>query len=134
MFRFRSTLGFAALLLLAGGLHSQEKAGAWTELFNGKDLAGWKIRQDKVSITKFVGADGQVIAGAKKAKLDQTETVVDAKNQPIAGAKIAEVGGKKTPVDAAGQPIKDAKINKTGGRDAIVDKDGKELKDAKAVT
>ena len=39
MFRFRSILGLAALLLLAGGLHSQEKA-AWTELFNGKDLAG----------------------------------------------------------------------------------------------
>lgn len=134
MSRFRSLFAFIALLFLfAGGLQSQQKAGDWTELFNGKDLKGWKIRQDKVTVTKFVGADGQVIAGAKKAKLDQTETVVDAKGQPIKDAKIADVGGKKTPVDAKGEPIKDAKINKSGGRDAIVDKDGKELKDAKAV-
>ncbi len=130
---FRSLFALLALLFLVGGLRSQDKPGEWIELFNGKDLTGWKIRQDKITITKFVGADGQVIAGAKKAKLEQIETVVDAKNQPIKDAKIAEVGGKKTPVDAEGKQIKDAKIAKTGGRDAIVDKDGKELKDAKAV-
>ena len=133
MFKFRSALGLAALLAIAGGLRSQQKPGDWTELFNGKDAKGWKMRQEKTTLTKFV-ADGQVIAGAKKTKLDQTETVVDAKNQPIKDAKIADVGGKKTPVDADGKPIKDAKISKSGGRDAIVDKDGKEMKDAKAVT
>jgi hypothetical protein len=134
MLKLRSLLGVLALLAIAGGLHSQPKAGDWIELFNGKDTKGWKLRGEKITLTKFVGADGQVIAGAKKTKLDQVESVVDARNQPIKDAKIADVGGKKTAVEAEGKAIKDAKIVKTGGRDAIVDKDGKELKDAKAVS
>jgi hypothetical protein len=134
MFKHGIILPILALLLLAGSGASQDNAGGWIMLFNGKDTTGWKLRQEKYTVTKLVDAKGQVIAGAKKGKLDQVEIVVDAKNQPIKDAKIAEVNGKKTPVNAAGAAIPGAKIVKTGGRDAILDKDGKELKDAKAVT
>jgi hypothetical protein len=133
MLRHRTVLGLLALFAIAGGLPSADKADEWIMLFNGKDLSGWKLRQEKTSLKKIVDADGKVIAGAKQTKLDQTETVVDAKNQPIKDAKVAEINGKRVAVDAKGEAIKDAKINKSGGRDAIVDKDGKELKEAKIV-
>src|SRR5262249_59192259 len=105
----------------------------WITLFNGKDLSGWKLRNDKYTVTKFVNEKGEVIAGAKEAKVDQTLAVVDAKGKVIEGAKVGKVDGKEVGVDAAGKAIEGAKLTKVGGRTAIVDKDGKELKDAKKV-
>jgi hypothetical protein len=134
MLRLHHVIALLALFFCATGLLSQDKPGDWIVPFNGKDTTGWKLRNEIVTVTKFVDPAGTVIPGAKKGKLDQVETVVDAKNQPIKDAKVGEIDGKKAPVDAGGKPIKDAKIVKTGGRDAIVDKDGKELKDAKQVT
>ena len=87
-----------------------------------------------ITVTKFVDGSGKEIKGARKAKLDQKETIVNAKGKPIEGAKVAKVDGKNAVVDAQGKPIPGAKIAKTGGRDAIVGPDGKELKDAKAVS
>ena len=123
-----------ALLVLTAPGFAADKEDGWINLYNGKDLTGWKVRNDKYSVTKLVDADGKVIPGAKKGKLDQKDTVVDAKNKAIDGAKVAKIDGKDTPVDADGKPIKDAKIAKTGGRDAILGPDNKEFKDAKAVT
>jgi hypothetical protein len=131
-------IGLACLLLLAGaaGLHSDDTKDTkgWVSLFNGKDTSGWRLRQEKVSVTKFVDADGQVVAGAHRAKLDQKEIAQDAKGKGIPGAKIETKNGKKVVVDEDGKPIPGAKVAKVGGRDAIVDKEGKELKDIKAVT
>jgi len=126
--------GPLALLVLVGPLFSADKEDGWIVLFNGKDLTGWKLKSDKYTVTKLVDAEGKEIKGAKKAKLDQKDTVVDAKNKPIEGAKIAMIEKKDVAVDAEGKPIPGAKIIKTGGRDAIVGADGKELKDARAVT
>lgn len=133
MLASRSLLGIVALLVVTAGLRSADQPGDWIVLFNGKDATGWKIRQEKITLKKIAGADGKVIVGAKQVKLDQKESVVDAKNQPIKDAKVAEINGKKTAVDADNKPLKDAKIVKTGGRDALVDAAGKELKDAKVV-
>ncbi len=98
-------VGPLALLLLVGPLFSAEKEEGWIVLFNGKDLAGWKLKSDKYTVTKFVEADGKEIKGARKAKLDQKDTVVDAKNKPIEGAKIATIEKKNVAVDAEGKPI-----------------------------
>jgi hypothetical protein len=123
-----------AMLALTVPAFSADKDGGWIGLFNGKDLAGWKLRSDKYTVTRLVDAEGKDIKGAKKGKVDQKDIVVDAKGKAIDGAKVAKVDGKDAPVDADGKPIKDAKITKAGGRDAILGPDGKELKDAKAVT
>jgi len=134
MFAYR-VAALLGLVVLAGGLsRADEKADGWIQLFNGKDLSGWKVRSDKYTMTQFVDAAGKEIKGARKGKLDQKETVVDAKNKPIEGAKIVKMDGKDVAVDAVGKRIADAKIVKTGGRDAIVGADGKELADVKAVT
>lgn len=123
-----------ALLALAAPATSADKDDGWIVLFNGKDLTGWKVRNDKYSVTKFLDADGKEVKNAKKGKVDQKEAVVEAKtNKAIEGAKIANVDGKDTPVDSTGAPIKDAKIGKIGGRDAILGADNKELIGAKAV-
>jgi hypothetical protein len=39
--RLTTTCTLAALLLLAGPVAAQDKAGGWVPLFNGKDLTGW---------------------------------------------------------------------------------------------
>lgn len=109
----------------------QKEADGWIVLFNGTDLAGWKIKQDKYTVTKFVDDKGQVISGAKEAKLDQQTVVVDAKGKVIGGAKVAKVGDKEVAVDAEGKPLVGAKLAKTGGRNAIVDAKGNELATAK---
>jgi hypothetical protein len=131
-------IGLAVVLLLAGvvGLRSDDTKDTrgWVSLFNGKDLTGWRLRQEKVTETKYVDADGQVVAGAHRAKVDQKEVAQDAKGKEIPGAKIEQRDGKKVVVDEDGKPIAGAKIAKVGGRDAIVDKDGKELKDVKPMT
>ena len=127
-------LPFVAVLAIAGSLPSAEKADdGWIALFNGKDLTGWKVRHEKYTVTKFVDAEGKVIKGGRKGKVDQKDTVVDAKNKPIEGAKVGKVSGKAALVDADGKPIPGARILKIGGRDAIVNADGKEMKDAKAI-
>jgi len=127
-------LGLLALVVIAGGLQADDKQEGWIVLFNGKDATGWKLRHEKATVKKIVDGVGNLIPGAKMTKLDQKETVVDAKNQPLKEAKVEKIDGKSVPVDADGKPIKDAKITKSGGRDAIVDKDGKELKDAKQLS
>lgn len=130
-------MGLAAIILFAAALGSRsegQKEAEWVVLFNNRDTTGWKLRQDKINVTKFVDEKEQVIPGAKAATLDQKDTVVDAKNKPIEGAKITKIDGKDTPVDADGKPIKDAKIAKTGSRKAIVGADNKEIANAKRVT
>src|SRR5262245_31765971 len=123
-----------AVAVAAGPLHSQDKdADGWIKLFNGKDLTGWKLKQEKYTVTKFVNDQGEVIPGAKEAKVDQKVAVVDSKGKVIEGAKIDKVDGKDVPVDSDGKPIPKAKITKVGGRTAIVDSKGKELAGAKKV-
>src|SRR5437588_11972311 len=108
----KRTIVFAALILVVGWLGplpAQEKdKDGWISLFNGKDTAGWKLKSDKYTVTKFLDDKGQVIAGAKEAKLDQKLTVVDAKGKPIAGAKVNKVDGKDVAVDAEGKVLLNA--------------------------
>jgi hypothetical protein len=125
-----------ALLLVvssAAGLAADDDKG-WIPLFNGKNTDGWKLRADKITETKFVDADGKVIPGARKTKLDQREVARDSKDKPITDARIEVRNGKKVVFDKEGHLIPGAKVVKVGGRDAIVDKDGKELAGAKAVS
>lgn len=118
-------------LLAAGTIHGADDA-AWVPLFNGKDTTGWKIRDAKITETKFFDAEGKEIPGGRKAKVDQKDEAQDAKGKPIADAKIVEKDRKKMVVDADGKPIAGAKVGKAGGRDVIVGKDGKEVAGAKA--
>jgi hypothetical protein len=127
-----STVLFALPAGLAAGDAAEGRG--WVVLFNGKDTTGWRLRAEKVTVAKFVDADGQVIPGAHKGKAGQKEVAQDAKGKEISGAKVETRDGKKVVVDADGQPVAGAKIAKVGGRDAIVDKDGKEIEGAKAVT
>src|SRR5215204_2842434 len=116
----RRAMAALAVLLAASAvmLDAQEKKDdGWIVLFNGKDTTGWKLRAEKIQVAKFFDSDGKPIAGAKKAKLDQTEVARDSKNKDIAGAKIVVKDGKKIVVDGDGKPIEKAKVAKTGGRD-----------------
>ncbi len=123
------------LAVAAAGLYADEKKEeGWVVLFNGKDTTGWKLRAAKMTVTKFVDADGKPIKGGRRAKVDQKEVVRDAKNKPIAGARIVSEKGKKVVVDADGKPIKGARVVKVGGRDAIVNGKGEEVKGGKAIT
>lgn len=133
----KKSLALLAGLALAVGLTpavSGQKEDGWVVLFNGTDLAGWKVKQDKYTVTKFIDDNGQVIPGAKETKLDQQTAVVDAKGKVIDGAKVAKIGDKEVAVDAAGKAIAGAKPTKIGGRNAIVDAKGKELPAAKKVS
>jgi hypothetical protein len=134
MIRTLTALLGGVLLLAATAEGQQKDDQGWLILFNGKDLAGWKLRRDTFTVTRFVDPSGKEIPGAKKTKLDQKEVIVDAKGKEVPGAKVVEQEGKKRIVDAGGKPVEGAKLTKVGGRDAIVDKDNKEIKDAKAVT
>ena len=134
MFTASSWFKFTALLLAlgfhAGPLAAQEKtADGWISLFNGKDLTGWKLKQDKYTVTLFVDVKGETIKGAKEIKVDQNVSVQDAKGKPIVGAKVV----KDVAVDADGKPIARAKVVKSGGRNVIVDAKGAELPNAKKV-
>lgn len=128
-------LVFPVFVLLActAGTPSADDKGS-SAPFNGKDTTGWKLRAEKVTVTRFLDTSGKEIVGARKTRLDQKETIVDAKGKPLADAKLVDRDGKKIIVDAEGKVIAGAKVGKVGGRDAIVDKDGKELKDAKPVS
>src|SRR5438445_102012 len=74
------------LALAGGGAHAADGPEGWETLFNGTDLTGWKVRHDKYTVMKFVDDAGKEIKGARRARVDQKETVVDAKNKPIEGA------------------------------------------------
>jgi hypothetical protein len=94
------SLPVVLLVATAVGLHARDsKAEGWVVLFNGKDTTGWKLRAPKVTVLKFVDADGKPIKGAKKARVDQKEEARDAKNKPIAGAKVVTRNGEKV-IDA----------------------------------
>jgi Domain of Unknown Function (DUF1080) len=125
-----STVMFLALL--GAGL-AQDGKDDWIVLFNGKDTIGWKLRGEKITVTKFFDADGKAIPDAKKVKFDQKEVAQDAKGKEIAGAKIVVKDKKQVVVDADGKPIAGAKVSKVGGRDAVVNKVGEEIKGAKQV-
>jgi hypothetical protein len=131
---WRGLLAFVLLLPWAAAATSGDDKSDWIVLFNGKDTTGWKLRAEKIGVTKYYDSDGQLIADAKKVKLDQKEVAQDAKGKELAGAKIESRGGKKVVVDAEGNEVKGAKVAKVGGRDAIVDKKGLEIKGAKAVS
>jgi hypothetical protein len=123
----------AVLILAAVGTVPGQDKDSWIMLFNDKDTTGWKLRQEKVTVTRYLDATGAAIDGAKKVKLDQKEVAQDAKGKEIADAKIVTKDNKKIVVDAEGNAIAGAKVAKVGGRDAIVNKTGEEVKDAKAV-
>jgi hypothetical protein len=131
MNRYRVAFALLALVLVGPTVAADDEK--WVSLFNGKDTTGWKIREDKITVTKFFDAEGKVIADARKGKVDQKDEAQDAKGKAIADAKIVDKDGKKVVVDAEGKPIAGAKVAKVGGRDAIVGKDGKEIAGAKAV-
>ena len=84
----RAALAVLALLCATGGLRSGEgKAGeGWVPLFDGKDLSGWRLREAKVTVTKFLDADGKTIPGAKKAKVDGRAVIVDKSGKEVKGA------------------------------------------------
>jgi hypothetical protein len=136
MVRYRILLLGIFLTGVTAGLPSADARDdkEWSVLFNGQDTTGWKLRAEKTAVTKFVDADGKVIAEARKAKVDQKEVAHDAKGKDIPDAKIETRNGKKTVVDSEGKAIAGAKIAKVGGRDAIVGKGGEELKGVRAVT
>jgi hypothetical protein len=79
-----TTVLFSAFL---GGAFAGDGKDDWIVLFNGKDTAGWKLRGEKITVAKFVDADGK----------------------QIAGAKVAKVGGQNVIVNKAGEEVKDAK-------------------------
>jgi hypothetical protein len=119
------TLRLPALLIGAAILgqsfvKAQEDAG-WIQLFNGKDTAGWKLRADKISVTKFLDADGNELKGAKKGKLDQKEVVVDAKGKKIKGAKAVQ----ETVANASGWIVENGELicaKPHGGNDLLTER------------
>src|SRR5262245_55855638 len=131
--RIRCTILALVLGLIAARADAGDSKDGWIDIFSGKDTVGWKLRAEKITVTKFVDADGNVIEGAKKTKLDQKEMAQDAKGRIIPGAKIETKGTTKVVVDAEGAVIKGAKVVKVGGRDAVVDKKGEEIKNAKTI-
>jgi hypothetical protein len=89
----RLLLGIVMFSALVGASIGQEGKDDWIVLFNGKDTAGWKLRGEKITVTKFLDAEGN----------------------PIAGAKIGKIGGKNAIVNKAGEEIKGAKqVQETG--------------------
>src|SRR5690349_2326263 len=125
---FSAAFAVAAMLFALGGAApAQDGKDDWIILFNGKDTSGWKLRQEKITITKYLDSAGNVIADAKKVKVDQKEVAQDAKGKEITGAKIVTKDKKQIVVDADGNPIAGAKVAKVGGRDAIVNKAGEEI-------
>lgn len=81
----------ASLLLLVGDVcRTQETSEGWLPLFNGKDTSGWKIRNEKITRTRYVDTDGKEIAGAKKAKLDGRDIIVDAKGVEVKAKAVQE--------------------------------------------
>ena len=131
-------VGGALLVLLAAtaGLRAEDTPGGagWIVLFNGKDTSGWRLRDDKLHVTKYLDAQGNAIPGAHKAKLGQKQVALDAKGKEIPGARIEAKGKKKVVVDADGNAIPGARVAKVGGRDAVVDAKGNEITGARAVT
>ncbi len=82
----------AALLLVAVSLPGEEKDGkGWKSLFNGKDTTGWKLRADKIKITKIVDPDGKDIAGTKRVNKDGKTIIVDKNGEEIKDAKVVEM-------------------------------------------
>src|SRR4029077_19277033 len=72
MLRHRALLGLVALSFSLGGLQSAQSSDdkGWITRFNGKDLTGWKLRNEKYTVTKFVNDKGDVIPGAKEGKVE----------------------------------------------------------------
>jgi hypothetical protein len=79
-----TTVLFSALL---GGALAQDGKDDWIVLFNGKDTTGWKLRGEKITVTRFVDADGKQIAGAKVAKVGGNKVIVNKAGEEIKGAK-----------------------------------------------
>jgi hypothetical protein len=128
------SLAFVLTAAPGRGADEPKADDGWVVLFNGKDTAGWKLRQEKINVTKFLDADGKVIPGARKAKVEQKEMAQDAKGRMIPDARIETKLGRKVVVDADGQPVPGARVVLVGGRDAVLDAEGKELTGVKAVT
>src|SRR4051794_5375271 len=87
--RNRALALVGAALFGLGAAAAQDGQG-WLPLFNGKDTAGWKLRADKITATKYLDAAGAEIPGAKKSKLDQRQVIVNAKGEEIKGAKAIQ--------------------------------------------
>jgi hypothetical protein len=133
----RTHLAAAALLLLGSGpvmAGGQGEDKGWIVLFNGTDTSGWRLRSEKVAVTRFYGADGKELVGAKKGKVDQKEMIQDLKGMPVPGARIEVRNNRKVVVDADGRLLMTARVVKVGGRDAVVDRDGNEVVGATAKT
>ena len=73
------------------------KTGEKVKLFNGKDTSGWKLRQEKITITKFFDAEGKEIPGAKNGKVGQKAHARDAKRKELGVEdEMAKVPGVTT--------------------------------------
>lgn len=136
MRRFYVGLTVLGLVLAVGWLPGEDKKEetGWKVLFNGKNTTGWKLRDETITVSKIVDAEGKVIPDARKGKVEQKEVARDSKGKDLPDAKIETKDGKKIVVDAEGKPIAGAKVALVGGRDAILDKKGEEIKDAKVLT
>lgn len=117
---FLLALALGAAALGPHVAHAQDATG-WIPLTNGKDTTGWKLRADKITVTKFLDADGKEIVGAKKGKLDQKTIVVDAKGQEIKGAKVVQETGP----NASGWIVENGELicaKPHGGNDLLTEK------------
>jgi hypothetical protein len=80
-------------MLLALSAPAQGGKEDWIVLFNGKDTTGWKLRQEKTTVTKYVDGSGKVIADAKKGKVNGKEAIVNKAGEEIKDAKaVTETG------------------------------------------
>lgn len=102
----RMVLAVVLVVGAATGLRSADKDTAgWVELFNGKDTTGWRLRDEKVTTTKYVDADGKVIPGARKEK----GKIVGKSGKEIPGAKAV----KETVPNTSGWTVKDGVLTST---------------------
>jgi hypothetical protein len=84
-------LALAVVLQVAAavGLNADDKKDeGWVVLFNGRDTTGWKLRAARITVTKFVDADGKPIKGGRFAKVDGRKAIVNAKGEEVKGAKV----------------------------------------------
>lgn len=74
-------------ILIGSSLLATGGDADWLILFNGKDTTGWKLRAEKVQVTRFVDAEGKVISGARKGKVNHRDAILDKAGKEIEGAK-----------------------------------------------
>lgn len=124
------------LALTVTGLRSEDgtDGAQWQALFNGKDTQGWKLREEAISVLRFVDSTGKPLTGARSSMVGQQEVVEDDQGKTVPRAKVAILSGKKVAVDAFGKVLPQARIKAVGGREAIIDSQGAVIHGAKMIT